>query len=1215
MKNKTTTLFLCLLSILLCSISQLGQAQHNHTHTIKSVDVPLDKIKKECKFFSGDTLNGFPLEATIEAGIKRYDIYFELKWYVNSKQISFVKSKYNIKQLPQEIIPAKKPHSIPSVLNASCNNIDFENGTFGGWVGTTGYNANSNTALTVSAPGFITSGVDSPEPSCSFHTLMTAAGGTDPFGGFPALDPGGGAYSVRLGGEDINTNSQAGTAGCTVYYPSGIPAYYSNGETMEQTFLVTPNNTLLTYNYAVVLAKAPHPNGQQPYFRVEVLDSSHAEIPCLNYYVQGDSAGTYPTGFVDVGGVEVLPWQQSSLNLLPYLGTNVTVRFTAAGCIPGGHFGYGYVDCACAPLEIIIPTFACTGGIDSLIAPPVAGSTYAWTGPGIVSGATSQIITANTGGTYEVTITNALGCHYTLDTTIVFHPTPTVTVNNVTICPGVTTTLTANSTGSAGALTYTWNPMAGLAFSPGDSVATLAPNTNATYSVTGKSAFGCTNTAVANITMNPVPTATITVPAVCEGTGSAITAAVTNGNTYSWNFGGAGVGTNITTATPTYIYSTAGTFPLSLLITSANSCTATATGSAVVNPLPTATISTLPVCQGAPTIFTSTITSGNTYMWDYGDPTGTPVAGSATPTHTYGAPGNFPVSLTVTAVGACTVTATTNAVVNPVPTATISVNPVCLGTVSSFSSTVTNGNTYVWNFGGAGTGSNITTATPAYIYSAANTFPVSLTVNSAASCSVIATTNAVVKPIPVVDPILPAFYCSNQTTNLVHFTCQPTGGTPTFNYTTPNGIGISQTGDLLPFVITNTTTVSETATFTVNATLNGCLGPNSTFNITVYPNPIAHFFYTKICEGQGQMAFTDESVAYGGLTLNSWQWDMNNDGTVDVTGQNPHYPMPVGSSMVNLQVGTSSLPSCTAQVTEPVYVNPKPIADFTGVHLQGCPTLQGTMFTDHSTPLGQILSWNWQFGNGQSYPSQSPPSQSYSNTSPIDPQFYSVNLTVTSDSGCVGVKTRTDYVEVYPRPIANFSWGPGDADIDQPIINFVNGATGANPYPPALTYGQYGVEYYLGDTYNSSSNYVHNNTSFSHTYSDPDLNDVVETYSVTQRVINSYGCTDSIIRPVNIQPIFTFYIPNAFSPNGDRKNEGFKGLGMGIDNTTYNLWVFDRWGLMIYHATDIDKAWDGHMLGREDKPVLQEDVYVWKVKFNDIFGQIHEYHGTVTLVK
>jgi gliding motility-associated-like protein len=1223
--NKTTKFLypFFIVLMLLFGFSLRGQAQHNHTHTVNSVDVPTDRIKRECKFFSGDTLNGFALEATIEAGIKKYDIYSELKWYVNTKEIEFVKNKYNIEKLPQEIISEHRIHSISTVLNASCNNIDFETGTFAGWTGATGYNANSNTALTVSAAGINTLGLNSAETSCSFHTLMTTAGGTDPWGGFPVVDPGGGTYAVRLGGENINTNAEASTAGCTVYYPSGIPAYYSNGETLQQTFLVTPNNTLLTYNYAVVLAKAPHPNGQQPYFRVEVLDGTGAEIPCLNYYVQGDSSGTYPPGFVDVGGAEALPWQQSSLNLLPYLGQNITVKFTAAGCIPGGHFGYGYVDCACAPLEIIIPTFACKGGIDSLIAPPVAGCTYAWTGPGMVSGTTSQTLTANASGTYSVTITNALGCSYTLDTTIVFHPTPTITVNNPNICTGATTTLTvSSSSGPAGTLTYTWNPTTGLNFSPGDSVATLTPPASINYSITATTVNGCTNTAVSNVTTNTIPPPTFTVNPVCQGTPTTFTNTTVGGSTYDWNFG------DLTTLAdtsqlqnPSYTYPGAGNYVVNYTVAVGGGCKSSTTQTVTVNLQPTATISAAPVCLGATTVFNSTVTNGNTYAWNFGGAgTGTNIT-TATPTYSYSAPGGtFPVSLTVTAVGNCTVNATTNVIVSPLPTASISVPAVCLGTGSVFTSTVTNGSTYSWTFGGAGTGSNITTATPTYTYSAANTFPVNLTVTSAGSCTVGATTNAVVKPIPTVDPIPPSFYCTNQLTNQINFACQPTGGTPTFSWSGLNGIGITVTGDSVPsFMTSNTGTSDAVTTFTVNATLNGCQGPNSNFSITVYPNPVADFVSTySICIGS-PTDFKDESVAYGGLSINSWNWDFNQDGIIDATSQNPSYLYPTaGPEAVSLLVGTNSVPSCTAQTTEPVFVNPKPVANFLGINLQGCPTpVLSTTFTPQSTiSSGNIVSWNWDFGDGQTSTSQTPPVQSYVNASHDTPAYYSVLLTVKSDSGCTNTKTQTNYVEVYPTPVAGFSWGPGDADIDQPVITFVNQAIGANEYLPTQTYGQYGVQYDLGDTYNQgASNTVQNNTSFNHTYSDPDPSDVVETYNVTQSVINSYGCTDAITKPVEIQPIFTFYIPNAFSPNGDKKNEGFKGLGMGIDNSTYNLWVFDRWGLMIYHANDIDAAWDGHMLGHEDKPVLQEDVYVWKVKFNDIFGQLHEYHGTVTLVK
>ncbi|HKC69896.1 MAG TPA: gliding motility-associated C-terminal domain-containing protein, partial [Bacteroidia bacterium] len=567
-------------------------------------------------------------------------------------------------------------------------------------------------------------------------------------------------------------------------------------------------------------------------------------------------------------------------------------------------------------------------------------------------------------------------------------------------------------------------------------------------------------------------------------------------------------------------------------------------------------------------------------------------------------------------------------VVKPLPTMTVSSYTACPADAIPSATITTNpatGVNFTWvndnsNIGLAlsGTGAQTAYTAPANntLANVAGTLTYTPTYNGCTGTT--ATETIVIKPTPFVDPIPPAFYCPNQVTNPVNFTCQPTGGTPVFTYTIPGGLGQSGTGNLPSFTTINAGTTSLVTTFTVNATLNNCEGPNSTFNITVYPNPIAKFIYKPlVCVGS-PMLFTDESVAYGGLTLNSWQWDMDGDGIIDVNGPTPQYLYTTaGQEMVTLLVGTSSVPSCTAQTTEPVFVNPKPVADFVGVNLQGCPDpVLNTAYTDLSSiSSGNIVSWNWNFGNGQTSNLHFPPPQAYTNSSHDTPMYYSTSLSVVSDSGCTNTKVKTNYVEVYPTPVADFSWGPTDADIDQPTIHFVNEAIGASPYLPAQTFGPFGVEYYLGDTYNSANNYVQNNTTFSHNYSDPDYNDVFETYYVTQWVINSYGCRDSITKPVEIKPIFTFYIPNAYTPNGDNKNEGFKGIGIGIDNSTYNLWVFDRWGLMIYHANDIDKAWDGHMLGHEDKPVLQEDVYVWKVSFNDIFGQSHQYHGTVTLVK
>jgi gliding motility-associated-like protein len=122
---------------------------------------------------------------------------------------------------------------------------------------------------------------------------------------------------------------------------------------------------------------------------------------------------------------------------------------------------------------------------------------------------------------------------------------------------------------------------------------------------------------------------------------------------------------------------------------------------------------------------------------------------------------------------------------------------------------------------------------------------------------------------------------------------------------------------------------------------------------------------------------------------------------------------------------------------------------------------------------------------------------------------------------------------------------------------------------------------------------------------------VDSTYIVTLTVHNAGGCISSITHPVRIWPEFSFFIPNAFTPDGDGINDTFFGKGKGI--VDYQLMIFDRWGNFIFHADDINKAWDGRANGGAD--VAQQDVYVWKVALTDIFKKKHNYIGTVTIVR
>ena len=119
-------------------------------------------------------------------------------------------------------------------------------------------------------------------------------------------------------------------------------------------------------------------------------------------------------------------------------------------------------------------------------------------------------------------------------------------------------------------------------------------------------------------------------------------------------------------------------------------------------------------------------------------------------------------------------------------------------------------------------------------------------------------------------------------------------------------------------------------------------------------------------------------------------------------------------------------------------------------------------------------------------------------------------------------------------------------------------------------------------------------------------------YTVTLLVTSQYNCVDSTQSEVTIDPVFTFYIPNAFTPDAnDGENHYFYPKGEGWDLSSYLFLVFDRWGARIFETTDNSVYWDGTMKGE----LAPQDVYVWMVKVKDIYGDNHTFEGKVTLIR
>ena len=112
------------------------------------------------------------------------------------------------------------------------------------------------------------------------------------------------------------------------------------------------------------------------------------------------------------------------------------------------------------------------------------------------------------------------------------------------------------------------------------------------------------------------------------------------------------------------------------------------------------------------------------------------------------------------------------------------------------------------------------------------------------------------------------------------------------------------------------------------------------------------------------------------------------------------------------------------------------------------------------------------------------------------------------------------------------------------------------------------------------------------------------------RVTDAIGCTDDDTILVKAYEGPTYYLPNAFTPNGDGLNDVFFPTPVGISSTAY-FRVFDRYGAVMYQTREWMKGWDGTLKG---KPAAS-GTYVWMIKGIDKNGSVLEMKGTVILIR
>ncbi len=846
-------------------------------------------------------------------------------------------------------------------------------------------------------------------------------------------------------------------------------------------------------------------------------------------------------------------WNTGSTSNPLVVSPTTTTSYTVTGTT-GGCSGTAVATVTVNPIPTVTSTNStiCNGQTTSLVAG--GATTYSWD-----TGSTSAnlTITPTTTTTYTVTGTSN-GCSNTATGTVTVNALPTISVNSPSICPGSSATLTAN-----GGTTYSWST--GATTNP----ITVSPATNTSYTVTGTT-LGCSGTAVATVTLNTNLTVDAGVDdTICFGASTLLNVTpVAAGSTYAW-LPAAGL-SNASASNPTANPTTTTTYTVT--VTNASGCSGTDAVTIFVDPqLSASSISGInSTCNGANNGQTIVIPNGGTIPYTYswtGGCTGAACTGLA--------PGSYTVTVT-DAIG-CTATADTTitepaAIVAAISASTqVTCNGACNGSATATAIGGTGAYTYTWS-----TTPVQTTATATGLCAGTYT----CTVKDANNCSNTTTVTITQPSIVELAPIANVIICNGGTTTL---TANAIGGNGPYNYTWSPATGLSATNIPNP-----TATPASTTTYTVNATdANGCAATPVTVTVTVNP-PLSVIATgsTSLCPGATTIITATASNGDGGPYNYSWS---------PATGlNNPSSANPTATAGTTTTYTVTATDGCSPAATSTVTVTVQsiPVVNFSANATSGCAPLCVNFSDSSIVNGGTINSWDWNFGD---------PSSSGSNASNLqNPTHcflnggqYTITLTTTTNGGCTSTLTIPAMINVFAVPVASFS-APLSTSILSPTVQFNNSSINATSFA-----------WNFGDPLNTGSSNISTLASPSHTYGD------IGTYCVTLIASNAAGCADTTPLCIVIDPEFTFYIPNAFSPNGDGINDEFYGKGEYIKE--FEMLIYDRWGNMIFYADELNKHWDGK--ANQGGEIAQQDVYVYVVNLKDNKDQKHKYIGTVTIVK
>ncbi|MEE2931732.1 MAG: PKD domain-containing protein, partial [Bacteroidota bacterium] len=786
---------------------------------------------------------------------------------------------------------------------------------------------------------------------------------------------------------------------------------------------------------------------------------------------------------------------------------------------------------------------------------------------------------------------------------------------------------------------------------------------------------------------------------------------------WCWDFGDGGSALN---SDPSHLYSSSGTFNVTLIVKNNIGCLDTIIKNNLVNisgPTGFFNVSDTFVCARDSILFSPFVLNADNYFWDFGDGI---YSYDSLPLHSYVQSGTYNPSLVITNNSGCqlTVPSPSEIEVRNIEVSAGIDHSICLGEKVQFNA-VGDGSVFSWNPVSTLNNSNISNPIASPLNST-----LYIVTNSDGICS---SKDSVYIEV-FLDVPSPDFSVSN--------VCEGdstiflgSSGLSANNIQFLWSLGYSAQNILHPLNIGD-----NSVTLIVENLDNNCID-SITKNVEIYSNPEASFLSTVSCEGDNTV-FTDisssdvvhwiwnmgDGIGYDSVqnpiytylssgiylvtldvisnqgcknsanievvvnstpvarfntineqcvgevcyfqdisfnqngSITSWNYNFGDGTNIGINQNDSH--VYVNSGIYNVILTVSNSGGCKDSTSKLININPLPEVDFS---VSDFCINTPTLFSNHSIiNQGSIVLFQWDFGDSSPYLAMKDPFHEY-----IHDGEYNVKLTAFSDKGCQ--LTQSNIITIFSKPnldfmitdsvcvgdtvlfeglsidIQNWNWSFGDgvtSNLQSPkhiyqyasnfdlhllvvddngcsndtlifsYITVLNTPESSFLFNKSVIEEGSAIEFYNTSVGGDDIFWDFNNGIFSIENNPIITFEDTGKYFVSLDVLNEYSCSDNVTHVINVFSRFSCYIPNSFTPNQDGNNDIFYVQGNGINE--FELFIYDRWGKLVFSSLHKDIGWDGKDLHGD---FLQQGQYAYHLTLSDINNRVRVYNGELNLMK